>query len=69
MVWYRLIGKRIKMQHQITIDRLFRSGSCLGDIIGVDFIFPGIATIWIMNDNLDHPKYIDVKFNDIAVTV
>lgn len=57
------------MNYQITVERLFRSGSYLGDIIGMDFIFPGIATIWIMNDNLEHPKYVDIKFNDIAVTV
>ncbi len=57
------------MNYQITIERLFCNGRVLGDIIGMDFIFPEIATIWIMNDNLEHPKYIDVKFDDIAVTV
>jgi hypothetical protein len=56
------------MNYQITIDRLFRNGCILGDIIGMDFIHPGIATIWIMNDKLTHPKYLDVKFNDISVT-
>jgi hypothetical protein len=57
------------MNYQITIDRLHRNGRVIGDIIGMDFIYPGVATIWIMNDKLTHPKYLDVKFNDITVTV
>jgi len=48
---------------------LYLNGETVGLVADIDFIHPDIATIWVKRLNVPGMRYVDVKFDDISVSV